>query len=127
MGRKLIDAEYKGFDHYAIHVLDVEESTAFYRDIVGFKQLPRPDFDFKGAWFDIGNGHELHLIEEKELAIISGSRRLHFAFTITNVEVLVACCEEHHIEYLPPKLRPDGVTQVFVKDNSGWWLEFNKK
>ena len=38
-------------DHVAIHVKDVEASSKFYREVLRLEPLPRPMFDFPGAWF----------------------------------------------------------------------------
>ena len=49
-------------NHVAIHVADVERSSAFYRDVLRLEMIPRPAFDFPGAWFRLGAAQELHLI-----------------------------------------------------------------
>ena len=35
--------------HVSLPVRDVARSVGFYRDVLGLTQIPRPDFDFKGA------------------------------------------------------------------------------
>ena len=49
--------------HVSLNVSDTERSLAFYRDVLGMAELPRPDFSFGGAWLDAGNGRQVHLIE----------------------------------------------------------------
>ena len=114
------------FDHIALHVYDVQKSIQFYHDILGLPVLKRPDFDFNGAWISIGENRKLHLIEQTEdKVIVSGSRLMHFAFSVENISDIEEICIRECIEYLPVKVRPDGKRQIFVKDPNGWFIEFN--
>lgn len=125
MGRKIND-HIKRFDHYAIYVEDLEASIHFYGTIMGFPSMVRPPFDFPGAWFDMGEGQELHLIAGKG-APASGNRLLHFAFEVDNFDAVIEICNEYGLFYEAPKRRPDGPYQLFVRDNSGYYLEFTHK
>ena len=49
-------------NHTAIPVADLERSRRFYQQVLGLRPIPRPPFDFPGAWFALGDGPELHLI-----------------------------------------------------------------
>ena len=49
-------------NHIALHVADLERSVAFYREVLRLVPIPRPAFDFPGAWFQLGAVQELHLI-----------------------------------------------------------------
>ncbi len=51
----------KDFHHAAIRVTDVERARNFYMNVLGFKQIPRPDVDRPGAWLSLGNA-QVHLI-----------------------------------------------------------------
>jgi len=109
-------------DHVAIHVADMEASRAFYVDMLGLEELPRPDFDFPGAWYAIGN-HELHLIGDRNDEVHSHHRGTHFAVAVVDVEAVVAKLESCGIEYLR-KLRPDGAKQIYIQDPDGHYMEF---
>ena len=50
-------------DHIAIYITDLKKSSAFYRDVLGLDPLPEPFRDGKHAWFAIGQGKQLHIIE----------------------------------------------------------------
>ena len=45
-------------DHVALHVEDVDASCRFYGEALMLESLPRPDFDFPGAWFRLGKTQE---------------------------------------------------------------------
>ena len=46
--------KFRELNHVAIHVADVDVSSAFYRDILQLPEIPRPAFSFPGAWFLLG-------------------------------------------------------------------------
>ncbi len=50
-----------GFSHVAISVGDLDAARHFYCDLLGFEELPRPDFGIAGAWLRVGD-LQLHLI-----------------------------------------------------------------
>ena len=52
-------------NHLALSVTDNERATRFYVDVLGMKQLPRPDFGIPGAWLSAGAAM-VHLIEVPE-------------------------------------------------------------
>lgn len=123
-----INTFIKSFNHFAIEVKDLDNSIVFYRDILQFEMLSRPDFDFAGAWFDIGSGQQIHLIENKTLDItFAGSRALHFAFAVHDLEAVKFYLVEKGVEIAKDiKKRPDGILQLFVKDPDGYFLEFTQ-
>jgi catechol 2,3-dioxygenase-like lactoylglutathione lyase family enzyme len=51
----------RGFSHVAISVGDLDAARHFYCDLLGFEELPRPDFGIDGAWLRVGD-LQLHLI-----------------------------------------------------------------
>lgn len=109
-------------NHVMIRVADLERSVQFYRDVLGLRPLPRPAFDFPGAWFALGH-QELHLVGDP--APPAGARgHHHFAIWVENHE---AACRELQEKGWPhlrgPKPRPDGVMQLFVTDPDGYVLE----
>src|ERR1700723_1956738 len=50
------------FHHMQLTVSDIETSRAFYGGFLGLPELPRPVFPFPGAWFQLANGQELHVV-----------------------------------------------------------------
>src|SRR6188508_2652685 len=51
-------------NHVGLTTRRVEESKAFYRDVLGFREVSRPNFDFRGAWL-FNYGLMIHLIENQ--------------------------------------------------------------
>ncbi|WP_339946637.1 VOC family protein [Novipirellula sp.] len=110
-------------NHIAIHVLDIQKSVAFYRDTMNLPQLDRPAFDFPGAWFQLGERQELHLIGDRTLPVHSHHRGGHFALEVDSLDEWEAHLDKHHATRLSRKIRPDGALQTFVQDPDGHWIE----
>jgi catechol 2,3-dioxygenase-like lactoylglutathione lyase family enzyme len=70
-----------------IPVRDLDASRNFYTEILGLQEIERPDFDFGGAWYQLGD-RQLHLIcDEKATSTFRDgksldSRDAHFAVRV---------------------------------------------
>jgi catechol 2,3-dioxygenase-like lactoylglutathione lyase family enzyme len=113
----------KRLDHVALHVADLSQSMSFYGELLGLPPLPRPEFDFAGAWYRIGDTHELHLIAGRELPVHSHSRGTHFAMAVEDLSAWEAKLAEAEVTRTPLRVRPDGARQIFVCDPDGHWVE----
>jgi catechol 2,3-dioxygenase-like lactoylglutathione lyase family enzyme len=74
--------EITAIHHIALTVTDLERSRKFYHEILSIREIPRPAFNFPGAWFQLGDSQQVHLIvhsratfREKPL----DTRDVHFA------------------------------------------------
>ena len=121
--------QVKSLDHVTLVVADLERSRAFYCDLLGMREEPRPAFSFAGSWFQAGPT-QIHLILEHDRSGPAGrkgdatTRQHHFAFL---VEDSAACAEELKSRGIPilsgPQRRPDGATQTFLLDPDGHIVE----
>lgn len=109
-------------DHVAIHVSDVERSCEFYARVLGLAPLKRPAFTFPGAWFRLGLQQELHIIGERKQDVASASRGNHYALQVTEIQAWKRRLEEQQIEHRIQQ-RPDGATQIFLRDPDGHTIE----
>ena len=114
---------YLQLDHVAIHVEDVEVSSRFYSEVLKLDSLPRPAFDFPGAWFRLGITQELHLIGRRDEPVNAGSRGNHFALKVEDLDACHAHLESSNATILRRQLRPDGAGQIFVRDPDGHVIE----
>jgi lactoylglutathione lyase len=109
-------------NHVAIHVADVERSRTFYRDMLQLESLPRPAFDFPGAWFRLGENQELHLIGRRgPVALMDGNN--HFALRVDDMAAWQKHLEQAGAEFRPMQQRPDGAWQIFLRDPDGHFIE----
>jgi len=124
----------KTLDHITLVVKDLDASRRFYIDLLGMKEIPRPDFPFPGAWFQAGDTY-IHLnLEHAETGEggnrvadhLVASRTHHFAFIVEDAtqaaEVLKSAGT--HIAS-GPRPRPDGWVQVFAFDPDGYVVELS--
>ena len=119
-------------DHITIIVADVEKTREFYVDKLGMKQVPRPDFDFPGIWFEVGKT-QIHATATSPEAGEAGignrgnsvvSRGHHFAFRVEDCFAESEKLADLGIEVLHgPKQRPDGAVQVYFADPDGHIVE----
>ena len=100
------------------------------------EEVSRPDFDFPGAWFQL-EGMQIHATLTSEKAGVAGlgdlqathlSRGHHFAFEVASVEDAVGFLAAKELYPVAgPRLRPDGVTQVYFQDPDMHVVEFFEK
>jgi lactoylglutathione lyase len=110
-------------NHVAIHVSDVERSCEFYRMVLKLESMDRPAFTFPGAWFRLGDQQELHIIGERRDPVHSQNRGNHFALRADDLGPWETHLQKLKIEYRPPKPRPDGAMQLFLRDPDGHTIE----
>ena len=110
-------------NHVAIHVADVARSCAFYRDVLRLESLPRPAFDFPGAWFRLGTAQELHLIGRVIEKVPPVNTNNHFALRVEDIAAWERHLQQIGAEFRPRKQRPDGAWQVFLRDPDGHIIE----
>ena len=109
-------------NHVAVHVEDVARSARFYAEVLGLEPMPRPAFDFPGAWFRIGVDQELHLIGRDPQSGLPPKER-HYALMVDSIETARSQLDACGHEFSGPKQRPDGAFQIYVKDPDGHTIE----
>lgn len=110
-------------NHVAIHVLDLDRSVAFYRDVLKLQPLSRPAFSFPGAWFRLGADQELHLIADARYPRVEQHRGNHFALLIDDVDAWEIHLVGAALPGLLRRIRPDGAIQLFLTDPDGHSIE----
>lgn len=118
-------------NHIAVYVNDLEESTAFYEDVLQLTQIPEPFKDGRHTWFTLGEAGQLHLIQGAEKGI-AHDKNSHLCFSVKSIDDFVQNLDDHSIDRVnwagdskEPTLRVDGVKQIYFQDPDGYWLEVN--
>lgn len=114
--------EVHGIDHVGLHVADVERALRFYRDVMGFAPIERPDLGFPGAWLRVGAAQELHLIGRNSRPDLPPTER-HWSVSVTDLGAWIDRLRVAEVEFRGPIARPDGATQVFARDPDGHVIE----
>ncbi|MBD1381990.1 VOC family protein [Metabacillus arenae] len=120
---------YTSIHHVSLIVTDLERSKHFYGNVLGFEEIERPNFDTKGAWYQLGNT-QLHLIVYDEGKTLRGTIELdsqdgHFAVRVTDIDAFIKRMEEQNISMLTIPSNAAGWHQVYVSDPDGNLIEFN--
>jgi catechol 2,3-dioxygenase-like lactoylglutathione lyase family enzyme len=124
-----VDADFqirvRHIDHVTLVVRDLHASRQFYVGLLGMTEVPRPAFNFEGAWFQAG-ATLIHLISEHDRSgpagypvevLIKSGRNHHFAFEVDDAYAAAEALKAKGIPLLDDaKLRPDGAVQVFLAD-----------
>lgn len=116
--------------HVAVCVTDVERAKRFYGGVLGMQEVRRPPFPFGGAWYQIPDGRQLHLIVHERPRTLRGTTEIdlrdgHLAFGVADFDAAVGHLTAAGVECIE---RPDNVTpwkQVYVTDPDGNVLELN--
>ena len=110
-------------NHVALHVVDLRRSCEFYENVLQLEEMPRPEFDFPGAWYRLGEDQELHLIGGRDQPVHSKSLGNHFALMVDEMDPWEQFFQENGVEHLPRHNRPDGAEQIFLVDPDGHYIE----
>ena len=115
--------------HVSLAVTDLEKSKKFYKDVLCLEEIKRPDFDFPGAWFQVGS-QQVHLIVYPSAATLRGTRELiskegHFAFRVASYDDTLKWLHEMNVEVYENPTSRSGFAQIFVSDPDGNLIELN--
>ena len=109
-----------GVHHVAICVADAQKGLAFYRDVLGMTQLPRPDLG-PGYWLDAG-GQQVHLMESDTQPLGAN----HFAIRVDDIDAAVTDLREQGVEVHRIPVTLGAGHQAFLHDPFGNLLELNQ-
>jgi catechol 2,3-dioxygenase-like lactoylglutathione lyase family enzyme len=109
-----------GIHHLAICVTDAQAGLEFYRDVLGFNQLPRPDLG-PGHWMEAG-GQQVHLMQSDE----PRPRSDHFAIRVDDLDAAVADLRAHEVKVFTGDPIPGAGRQAFLQDPFGNGIELNQ-
>ncbi len=119
-------------DHLTIIVSDLEATREFYVGQLGMQEAKRPNFDFPGAWFSVGN-FQIHATLTSEMAGLPGwgdrevksiPRGHHFGFRIDSVDTALPQIIAAGLPIAAgPQTRPDGIRQIYLYDPDGHLVE----
>ena len=116
-----MSVEPLGVHHVSINVRDADESVAFYTDVLGLTvRSDRPDFDFGGAWLDLGE-QQVHLLEID----VPDDMGQHFAMHVADLADAVAELRSKGVDVTDPSPVGSG-RQSFLHDPSGNRIELHQ-
>jgi len=104
--------------HSSLMISDLEPSIKFYTDIVGLQRMERPDLGFPGAWFQLGENQQLHIIKLPNMDPTTGrpehgGRDRHVALTVDDFDAVRKTLDEKNVFYSMSK---SGRNALFLRD-----------
>ena len=115
--------------HAAVTVTDIARARHFYSDVLGLREIPRPPFDFDGAWYAVGDG-QLHLIVHQPSRTRRGTRIIdprdgHLALRVTDFDAALARLRTHGVPVMEQRTNSTPWAQIYITDPDGNVLELN--
>ena len=122
--------EITSLNHVAVCVTDVARSKRFYSEVLGLKEIERPPFPFDGAWYELVDGRQFHLIVHDRPLALRGTTEIdprdgHLAFGVEDFDAAVAHLRSAGVVCV---VRAENITpwkQVYVTDPDGNVIELN--
>ena len=120
------------YDHQALPVNNLKITGDFYRDILGFKDIPTlVGTKDSHRWLANYEGKEIHLIFSNE-EIQKTPKQIHMAFSPLDFEKFIDHLKMNNVVFTNYKLkagvvqvRNDGIKQLWIRDPQGYWIEIN--
>jgi catechol 2,3-dioxygenase-like lactoylglutathione lyase family enzyme len=113
--------------HITLATRNVEQSAVFFRDVLGWRRIARPDnIGVAAAWLEVAPECELHLVEDPEFEPSRFEREFgrHIAVTCPRGEFsgLKERLEKHRATLIEP-LRETPFARFFFQDPNGYVFE----
>lgn len=125
-------------NHFFVRCNDLECSKDWYCKVLGFEEMPRPPFPFKGYWLGVNGKIQIHMgqhgIANSDLYYIGSPADAatsntgvvdHIAFLADKPEEFRQRFESMKIDYRARTLPDFDLYQMFFKDPDGLTIELN--
>ena len=116
----------RGLDHINISTDRLDETVAFFQDVLGLELGWRPDFPMGGAWLYAGDTAVVHLVEFTNAKLPSRDAALdHFAFRIDDYDGILARIKAKGIKHQTVDIAGTEIRQINIRDPNGANIELN--
>lgn len=113
-------------DHINIATQRLEATRAFYVEVLGLVEGPRPPFASAGYWLYAGERPVVHMQEApKSVGPSDASALNHAAFEVADFDAMLERLKLHGVDYHLTTIPGSSVRQVFFHDPNGVRLELN--
>ena len=115
-------------DHYNVRTRKLAETVAFYEDVLGLDNGPRPAFNFPGAWIYSEGKPVVHLrdisptpeAQKPDSGVIH-----HIAFVSSGFATMKRRLAAKGVWYETSEVPGGALWQIFVRDPNGIVIELN--
>ena len=120
-------------DHVLVLTNDVEGTTTFYCDVLGFERGDRPPLPFHGHWLYLAGRACVHVADRAAYEAHAASMGLpptgaaidHVAFAATGYDELAARLESSGVDSVTNDVPEAAIRQIFLSDPNGIRIELN--
>lgn len=125
-------------NHYFVRANDLKATRDFYCDVLGFEEMPRPNFPFPGYWLGVNGNIQVHMgphgIPNSELYYLGTPPDArqdqtgvvdHIAFLATDPGGFSKRFKDKGVSYRPRYFPESKLFQFFLKDPNGLMIELN--
>jgi catechol 2,3-dioxygenase-like lactoylglutathione lyase family enzyme len=120
----------KSLNHIAVVTRCLDESKRFYRDVLGFREISRPNFKFSGAWL-FNYGLMIHIIGHDSETGSSATgdhgeiqtRDAHIALHTEDLDAVERRLSEHGVAFRKNEVPDRKIKQLFFHDPDGFHIE----
>ena len=112
-------------NHFTVLTDDVPATVAFYCELLGLSDGPRPPLGFDGAWLYANGQAVLHVVGERPRSELRPGVIDHMAFSATGLRATVALLEDKGVQYQCRQQKGSGIWQVFIHDPNGARVELD--
>lgn len=126
-----------GLDHFFVRANDLEATKAWYCDVLGFEEMPRPAFPFPGYWLGVNGAVQVHMgphaaeFERYYVGTTATSATDH-AGTIDHIALIAQDPSSMAARFAELGVQAEhrwipsfGIAQLFVRDPNGVMIELN--
>ena len=117
----------QGMNPVTVLSADLDKTLAFYCGLLGFRQGPRPPFDFPGAWLYCGDSATLHIVAGRAMPANPSGVLDHMAFSADDLRGTMARLKAAGVDYDLRRLAGTGaqIWQMFFFDPNGARVELD--
>ena len=111
--------------HISLQTKRLAASRKFYCEVMGFREIERPNFNFAGAWL-YNYGVQIHLIENPAAPDPGGeitTRANHVAFHVDDLDAARQRLTEAGVAFRENVIVDRNLHQIFFHDPDGHHLE----
>ncbi len=115
------------FHHVSVNTNGValDDMVAFYRNVLGLGDKPRPDIPgIPGHWHQVGD-QELHLVGAAPQGTPIDSTGNHYCVTVADLDAAIAELEALGVEY-QRAVQGQGTVQIWISDPAGNTIELQQ-
>ncbi len=113
-------------DHINIATDRLDETRAFYVDVLGLTERWRPDFSFDGHWLYAGDRPVVHLMTRPTSGVGCDAAALsHVAFAVDDIAAVKTRLDGLGVAYREIGVPDAPIRQLFLNDPNGVTIELN--